>query len=391
MTDADTARYEDETTCHICAKKYSSLRHIQHAHRPGDDTTRCGDCQINAKLERMTFTDRSIQHVHRKGTKSKECADCDNNARIKVRDHDHVHKTFTGAAHSNCNLQYRLSEKTWTLPVFYHNFGAYDSHMIVKSLTEEYGALRVIPNNLQKFMALQVGRVLFLDSIEFAKGSLAELTKTMNEDDFVETKKLFGIPDRCDRPATVAHAHPAWEDPSDCGWCAVNRAEERIQQAFQKGVFMYDWLDSIDRMTETALPDRDAFYNRLTDTELSWQDGEHADRVWELQECETIRDYHDFYLKTDVTLLADFFEKFRTTCLDSYGLDAANYFSTPGLALDAALKISGVTLEQLDNKSMYDFFESSIGAESLRSRYVTLPQTLRPPPRVTILPRRTYS
>ena len=38
-------------------------------------------------------------------------------------------------------------------------------------------------------------------------------------------------------------------------------------------------------------------------------------------------DYHDHYLKNDVLLLPDVFEKFIDTCLDYYGLDACHYFS----------------------------------------------------------------
>ena len=44
----------------------------------------------------------------------------------------------------------------------------------------------------------------------------------------------------------------------------------------------------------------------------------------------TIGDYHDLYLKTDVLLLADVFEKFISTCLAYYGLDTGHYFSSPG-------------------------------------------------------------
>ena len=41
--------------------------------------------------------------------------------------------------------------------------------------------------------------------------------------------------------------------------------------------------------------------------------------------------YHDHYLKKDVLLLADVFEKFIATCLKFYGLDPCPYFSSPGL------------------------------------------------------------
>ena len=55
-------------------------------------------------------------------------------------------------------------------------------------------------------------------------------------------------------------------------------------------------------------------------------------------------DYHDIYLQFDVLLIADFFEKFCTTCLEFYCLDPVHYYTTPGLAWDAALRMSHVDL-----------------------------------------------
>ena len=49
-------------------------------------------------------------------------------------------------------------------------------------------------------------------------------------------------------------------------------------------------------------------------------------------------DYHDHYLKKDVLLLADVFDKFIATCLKLYGLDPCHYFSSPGLTGIATLK-----------------------------------------------------
>ena len=50
-------------------------------------------------------------------------------------------------------------------------------------------------------------------------------------------------------------------------------------------------------------------------------------------------DYHDYYLKKDVLLLADIFEKFIDTFLKFYRLDPCHYFSFPGLSWDAILKV----------------------------------------------------
>ena len=58
-------------------------------------------------------------------------------------------------------------------------------------------------------------------------------------------------------------------------------------------------------------------------------------------------DYHDHYLKKDVLLLADVFEKFIDTCLKFYKLDSCHYFSSAGLSLDTMLKMSGAELQIL--------------------------------------------
>ena len=45
--------------------------------------------------------------------------------------------------------------------------------------------------------------------------------------------------------------------------------------------------------------------------------------------------YHGHYLKKDVLLLTDVFEKFIGTCLTFYGLHPCHYFSSPELSWDA--------------------------------------------------------
>ena len=82
-------------------------------------------------------------------------------------------------------------------------------------------------------------------------------------------------------------------------------------------------------------------------------------------------EYSDLYMATDVLLLADVFENFRKVCQEKYGLDLANYFSTPGLSWDALLKKTGVELELLTDLDMHLFIERGMrgGIRMVRKRY----------------------
>ena len=71
-------------------------------------------------------------------------------------------------------------------------------------------------------------------------------------------------------------------------------------------------------------------------------------------------DYHDHYLKKDILLLADVFEKFVDTCLKFYGLDPCHYFSSPGLSWDAMLKMTSVKLEKISGIEKYLFIEKGL-------------------------------
>ena len=74
----------------------------------------------------------------------------------------------------------------------------------------------------------------------------------------------------------------------------------------------------------------------------------------------TVGDYHGLYLKTDVLLLADVFEKFIDTCLDYYGLDSCHYFSSLGLSWDAMLKMTRIELDLISDIDMHLFIEKGV-------------------------------
>ena len=66
------------------------------------------------------------------------------------------------------------------------------------------------------------------------------------------------------------------------------------------------------------------------------------------------------YLQLEVLLLADFSQKFQRTCLDFYKLDPLHYYTTPGLAWDAALCMSRVDLKLITDENIYNMVENSI-------------------------------
>ena len=90
------------------------------------------------------------------------------------------------------------------------------------------------------------------------------------------------------------------------------------------------------------MADRCEFYSSLKDGWIKEKDYLHALKVWNKFKMNSMGEYHDHYLKTDVLLLTGVFEKFINICLKDYGLDTCHYFSSPGLSSDAMLKMTGI-------------------------------------------------
>ena len=106
------------------------------------------------------------------------------------------------------------------------------------------------------------------------------------------------------------------------------------------------------------LPCKKKFYSSLTGKKNnSDKEYEHVLKVWNKFEMKTMKDYHDLYLKCDLLLLADVFEKCRNNSLKNYGLCPSHHLSAPALSWDAMLKMTKIKLELISDPDIYIFFE----------------------------------
>ena len=260
----------------------------------------------------------------------------------KVRDHCHFTGKFREAAHSSCNLKFK---KPKFAPVFFHNLSGYDSHLFVKNLRKSEGDIDYILNNEEKYISFskeiqvriyldkdknekpKMHEIRFLDSTKFMASSLDSLVKNLGKEKLYNVRREFG---------------------------------GKTDLISRKGVYPYDYMDSLQKFSEEKFPPKKNFLNRLNETHISDEDYDHAQNVWEKFGLKNMGEYHDLYLKSDVLLLADVFEEFRSVCLENYQLDPAWYYTSPGLAWDTALKKTEVRLELLRDPDMLLMFEEGI-------------------------------
>ena len=296
---------------------------------------------IFTESDKQTFDEATVCHI------------CDKElGSDRVRDHCHLSGKFRGAAHNECNLNFKIPK---FFPVVFHNLSGYDSHLFVKKLAG--GNINCIPCNEEKYISfsrevivdkfvnkegksVQVKRELrFIDSFRFMPSSLDTLSKNLSKEQCKNINNKY--------------------------------SGKKLDLLLRKGVYPYDHVSSLERLDETNLPPKEAFYSKLNAAGISDKDYEHAQTVWNEFDCKSFRDYHDLYNVSDVLLLADVFENFRDVCMVNYKLDPAWYYTAPGLAWDAALKLTKVELGLLSDYDMLLMIKHGIrgGVSTISNRY----------------------
>ena len=99
----------------------------------------------------------------------------------KVWDHCHITGKFRGASHNNCNLKLQISPWKTPVPIVFHNFRGYDSHLICESVGRSVNAkqITVIAETFERYKSMKVGQLKYIDSMQFMNSSLAKLAENL--------------------------------------------------------------------------------------------------------------------------------------------------------------------------------------------------------------------
>ena len=108
-----------------------------------------------------------------------------------VRDHCHFSGQFRGPTHQQCNLDYQIEKSTYKLPIVFHNFRGYDTHLLFQKIKRKHGKIDGIPNNFERYISFIVGLLKFLDSMQFLSCSLEKLSAQLTDEQFIHLKSSF--------------------------------------------------------------------------------------------------------------------------------------------------------------------------------------------------------
>ena len=222
------------------------------------------------------------------------CGGLIENTDNKVRDHCHINGKYRGAAHCSCNINLKITQK---VPVIFPNLKGYNSHLVFKELSKFNVKISVVPNGLEKYVAFTLNKnLVFIDGMLFMNSSLDKVVKNLSDNYFVFLSEQF--------------------------------SNEQLKLVKEKGIYPYECMSSLKKIKEKELPDKCKFFSSLKDCGVNEKEYQRVDNIWKVFKITNLGEYHDLYVKTDILLLCDVFEKFIKTCSEYYSLGPSYYFST---------------------------------------------------------------
>ena len=177
----------------------------------------------------------------------------------------------------------------------------YDGHLIIQNAEKlsNKKKIDVIAQNSEKFINIGFDSLSVKDSFSFITASLDKLVSMTKYDNTDEKERSKWV------------LRENWQ--SNFRYSSKNdiiKTEKCLDLLTEKGVYPYDYMNSFDKFNDEQLPSKEQFYSRLTEEGITNDDYTKARQIWKHFDIKNMGEYHDLYLKTDVLLLTDVFEKF---------------------------------------------------------------------------------
>ena len=233
-----------------------------------------------------------------------------------VRNHCHFSGKMLGYTHNECNLQYKFKKDNihndYLINIFGHNSQNFDQSFLIRALQNLDCRIpfSCLPRNSNKFISIQIGSFIFKDSCLQLNKSLDYLTGTINDEDGISLKQQFG--------------------------------KENYKLLTKKGIYPFDYFDSKTKYDELQLPEKEKFFNKLNNKNISNDEYKHAIKAFEIFKCENLMEYSILYLKTDICHLSDVFQKFSDFAYKTYNLDPRHSYTLPGFSWQSMLKMTKI-------------------------------------------------
>ena len=170
-------------------------------------------------------------------------------------------------------------------------------------------------------------KIKIIDSLSFLQSNLDSLSKDLDDD-----------------LKSVAKNH--FQDKFDL----VNKKLEN---------FPYMYVNPYT-VNEKNLPEKKFFNNILAMKDITDEEYNNVQSFYKKMKFKNIKEYLEYYIKSDITILSDVFNNFRKIIFDEFELDTVKYVSAPSLTKDCALKYSKCKIENIKDVSIFNFVRECI-------------------------------
>ena len=81
-----------------------------------------------------------------------------------------------------------------------------------------------------------------------------------------------------------------------------NKDMSKFILLLREGVYPYEYMDSWERLDETSLPNKEAFFSSINMKDMTEADHRHAKRAFKKLNNKNLGDYHDLFVQSDTLL-----------------------------------------------------------------------------------------